>query len=296
MSIQERPITLGLIGAGHWGKNFLETTRNLPHIRIKYVCAKTQTTLDSLPSEYIKTTDYKDFFKFSLDGVIIATPASTHLQIATEFLKKNYNLFIEKSVTATLHEAITLQELWNMYNKAVILVGHIQVYNPAYTQLKKEVPEIGNVKELTYTGLQSQPRTDVPVIKDWGPHPVSIFLDFTGTSPNTVFAQYTSSDNIHLELEFPNNIVGKADIGWTAPKRVRRFSVIGTGGSLVIDTASPIQGSTPLAEEIKEFAECIRSGCQPKTDLAQAVEIMKILELAQESANNGGRLLKFKKV
>jgi hypothetical protein len=75
---------IGLIGAGYWGKNIL---RNLCELGVlRTLCDTDQTLLDEYRQQYktiTVTTFFKDILKDkSIKTVTIATPASTHYELA----------------------------------------------------------------------------------------------------------------------------------------------------------------------------------------------------------------------
>ena len=279
---RERKITLALIGRGNWGQNYINTIKGLSECQ--------------LPQAYIKTRDYPELFeKEDLDGVIVATPISTHYKIAKEFLERGFNLLIEKPVTKTLKQALALSELSRIHNEVVVMVGHIQVYDPAYVEMKKHLDKIGKVRQLVYKGLQSTPRVDTTVLEDWGPHPIYLFLNLVG-KPISVDLEKTAADNLRLNFKFRDGVVGTADIGWTSKERKRELTIVGARGSLTLDGSSSdkqlyfidINGNktnidfpsekSPLAEEILEFLNCIRTGKNLKTPLSQGIEVLKIMD------------------
>jgi UDP-N-acetylglucosamine 3-dehydrogenase len=275
--MSSKTITLALVGSGKWGQNYINTIKHLPNV--------------ILPEKYIKTKNYSDLFskKSSIDGVIIATPTNTHFKIAADFIKNGFsNLLIEKPVTQTYEQALVLQEISEKF-KALVTVGHIQIYNPDYQKLKKNLATIGEIRELSYQGLQSTPRSDSTVLEDWGPHPISLFMDIINSQPDKVFIRHlkkTANDNIRLVLKF-KKIKAIADIGWTFPERKRRFEVRGTKGMLVLDWANNTEGSilnkSPLALQIMEFTHCIKTGKETKTPLSQGVAVMKIIKTAEQN-------------
>ena len=56
-------VTLALVGAGSWGKNYLRAAKEIDGVEIKYI-ATSRTDMRDVPP--------------GLDGVIIASPATTH--------------------------------------------------------------------------------------------------------------------------------------------------------------------------------------------------------------------------
>src|SRR3989344_6498148 len=122
-------ITLSLIGAGKWGKNYINTIHSL--------------SFCELPDSYIKTKNYKELLNFNnIDGVIIATPASTHFQIAKAFLEKGFNVLIEKPLTTSYKAALKLYRIAEK-TKSTVMVGHIFLYNPAFLKVKELIKSIG---------------------------------------------------------------------------------------------------------------------------------------------------------
>ncbi|MDV7395278.1 Gfo/Idh/MocA family oxidoreductase, partial [Arthrospira platensis SPKY1] len=79
-------------------------------------------------------TDYRDLFDKQLDAVTIAVPTREHFVIASDFLRKGINVFIEKPIAVTLEEADELIALSERYDVKV-QVGHVERFNPAILKL-----------------------------------------------------------------------------------------------------------------------------------------------------------------
>lgn len=286
-------IELALIGKGRWGQNYINTIASMEGV--------------NLSPEHIKTRDYADLFdlKDKIAGVIIASPTDTHFSIARDFLMKGFNLLIEKPITRTYQEALELARLHQEHPGTVIMVGHIQIYDPGYQKLKASLAIIGDIQRMTFKGLQSPVRQDATVLENWGPHPIYLFVDLIGKNPTSVTARETINDNLHLDLDFEDQVVGKADIGSVSDEKKRELTVVGKEGSLTLDWSGPVKtliftandgtqnnlsfpgDSSPLALEVLEFVDCIRIGRQPKTPLSQGVEVMKIIDTASLSLSYG---------
>src|SRR3989338_1837694 len=88
-------VTLALVGAGSWGKNYLSAAKQIEGVEIKYI-ANSRTDLRDVPQ--------------GLDGVIIAAPATTHYSLAKHFLELNQSILIEKPFALSIAEANDLRE------------------------------------------------------------------------------------------------------------------------------------------------------------------------------------------
>lgn len=278
-------VKLALVGRGKWGQNYIKTIRES-----NLGC--------ELPESNIKTRDFKDFFdQKDLIGVIVASPTSTHFHIAYELLQNGHNLLIEKPMTETLEQALALQLLKQKQKELTVMVGHIQLFDPGYIALKKNLNLVGDIEGLEYYGLQSPIREDVTVLEDWGPHPTYLFLDLAGKKTTSVNKRNSKDDNIELEFKL-SNIKAIAYLGWTNQQRVRKLIVSGTKGSLVLDSSENKQlyfsdkdnkltdlefdnSKSALAIQIAEFIDAVKSKRAPQTDIGQGVEVVRIIEKAK---------------
>lgn len=282
-------VKLALIGKGNWGQNYIKTIgQGLKNI--------------SLPSNNIFGRDYlKNLTKLNADGVIIASPTSTHFQVARNLIQRGFKkLLIEKPLTQTLSEALKLQKLAKE-SAVSIMVGHIQLYDPAIIVMEKNLRLVGAIKKMNYEGLKSHVRIDgTTVIQEWGPHPSYLFMHFLSRMPKKVFAERLSKDNMMLTYDF-GNINAVAKIGWTYPRKRRIFRIDGERGRLILDGSTSVKkltffgsdghkkvisfskASSPLKNEILEFASMIKNGKDARTPLTQGIEVMRLIDIAESN-------------
>lgn len=309
-------VTLALIGAGKWGQNFLHSVDSLDNCIIKYICVQSQKTLDSLSNKYTKITSVDELLNYDIDGVIIASPASTHFEIAKKFLKQGFNLLIEKPLTTDYTQALELHKLWQT-KKTKVLVGHIYLYNPAYQTFKKLFGSIKRVRSIHFEGLTSPVRKDVSVIWDWGPHPVSLILDLVKQPVVKVRAsgsiKYPDSnlyDTFNASISFANGIETSIRISWFGSHKVRKLSVKGENENIELDDTNtnnkkillyqpnkPLQypkykPGTALTNELIEFVAAIQGLKKITSDINFGVSVIKVLSAMERSAQSDGRLVK----
>lgn len=317
-------ITLALIGLGKWGANFLKTIERMKNCKIKYIAATSKTTLSKFSDNYIKTTDYKDFFRFSdIDGIIIATPGSTHYKISKDCTSHGFYVLVEKPLTATYQDALSLKKLFQN-KKSKIMVGHIYLYNPAFITMKSFIPEIGKLRYMTFKLYNFGPfRDDLSVLWELGPHGIATCIDLLKDSPVEVSALGTKTlrpntnlyDKVTLKLKFKQEVNCFLEFGWLYPIRKREITLFGSKSTIMFDDLAeekisifknlgPIVGKkvtgqqtiikhpsydtqTPLESEINAFVKFIKSHKQPIADLDQAIEIAAIIHAAEKSLNEG---------
>jgi predicted dehydrogenase len=310
------PIRIAVIGAGRWGKNILKTLASIPEVEVAYSV----------------TREYQQLFgKDDIDAVIVATPPSTHAAIALPFLKKGLPVFIEKPLTMTSKEGSRLEAASKKY-KAPIFVGHIHLYNPAYEALKKFAGKIGKLRMMVGEGASNGPfRDDYSAMWDWAPHDLSMMLDIAG-SPKSVQAwgvvATRKNSRLHdysiMKLNFPSGCVGVIHSSKLSPEKRRKFTLIGSKHSIVLDDTLPenkvtffeghgptikknkvrenqpalsypeYKKTSPLTEELQAFVDMVRTKKKPKTDLKSGIQVVQILEAAEKSILAGGTIVKIK--
>lgn len=289
--------TLAIVGKGHWGQVYKKIIDEIPNI--------------SLPSQNIFGRDYREGLKkiniHDIDGVVIASTTSSHYEVASYLLKHGFNrLLIEKPLTQTYAQAEKLQKLLQTIHEARVLVGHLMLYDPAWSAMKVASKKLGKILQINYMALKGPPIKEGTVLQDAGPHPIYLFMDIAGKKPTKVRARPTKYDNVELILDFDNKIVGIANIGTIYPERKRGIIITGEKGKLALNEfMNPRQlifidnndkrkslgfptDRTPLEEEILEFTSFITKGKRPKTPLSQGVEVVKIIELAERSFRKKG--------
>ncbi|MDA1061284.1 MAG: Gfo/Idh/MocA family oxidoreductase [bacterium] len=321
--MQKIKINLGIIGCGRWGINHVKTAYNLLGENLTGVfdsnpkaSAKVSEISQSIPF----TTNKNDVIKNSdINGVIIATPAETHFELAKECLENGKHVLVEKPITLKSDEAKILVELAKSKNLQ-IMAGHVLLYHPAIRMIKKYVSEkiIGNLQYIYSNRLNlGAIRSEENILWSFAPHDISIIQHLTETNPIEVsshganFVQNGIEDTTITYLKYPNNVHAHIFVSWLHPFKEQRLVVIGDKGMMVFEdslakdklkfypkgfekTDKGIQKfegdfesvqfgeAQPLAEEHKHFYDCIINNKQPLTDGTHALEVLEILEQASE--------------
>ena len=270
-------VTLALVGAGSWGKNYLRAAKEIDGVEIKYI-ATSRTDMRDVPP--------------GLDGVIIASPATTHYSLAKHFLELNQNILIEKPFALSVEEANDLREIWKR-STSKVLVGHLQLYNPAYRAAKALVASLGDVKKISFKGLVSPPRKDVSVLWDWGPHPASLFIDLIG-EPITLVSADGNNEHVTFALTYVSGATAEVEIGWTGEGKKRELTIEGGRGKITFDDTKrdekvaveflglpasfPSYDHTPpLTVQLTEFVSAIRDGEKIYSGIETGVRVTELL-------------------
>ena len=283
--------------------------------------ARRLTTLAANQPWVQTTTHIADIFRSNIDAIVIATPVSTHYQLAREALLHGKHVLVEKPLTASVREAEELVAL-AQEQQLVLMVGHTFEYNPAVNELRKLVQsgELGKIycieAERVNLGLF---RSDINVIWDLAPHDISILLYLLDKKPEKIKVQAHAhvqshiEDVAHLDLEFADGMNAHIHVSWLHPCKIRRVTVIGDARMVVYDDTNPaemikvynkgadvhadpgvsyrygeitiphIDWIEPLHLECEDFANAIRTGAKPRASGEVGLEVVKVLAATQEA-------------
>lgn len=318
-------LNFALIGIGAWGKNYISAVKDLDNCRIKYLCSKSLKSLDLFQGDYIKMTDYKKLLtRKDIDGVIIATPNSTHFQICKEFAEIGKNLLIEKPMVENYSQALILRSLQKK-SASKIIVGHNYLFDPAYKKAKHLTRSFGRIRYVSYEGTNNGPyRNNTSVLWDIGPHAVSLCLDIHPKKPIQVCAWAVSPlrpgtkfyDFAIIKIIFSDQTEAFIKISWLFPAKRRELIIVGDRDTIVYDAVADKKViyyknmvKTPdfkvndtkvsfpkyrrtfsLTAEINDFAEAIKNDKAVEiSSLEFGVNITKIISLASKSIAYNGR-------
>jgi predicted dehydrogenase len=130
-------IKVGLAGLGYWGPNLARNFEDLAELA--WLCDLSPDLLDQFGARYpnARTTDrFDDLLEdSSLQAVVIATPVTTHAELARRALSAGKHVFVEKPPAlsgAEADELVALAEEGDL----VLLPGHLLLYHPAVAKLQ----------------------------------------------------------------------------------------------------------------------------------------------------------------
>ena len=239
MPRDERRLTFGVIGCGHWGPNHVRVFSELTRSHV-IACADSNTErLAKIRARFPTVDTTEDFEQIlddnRIDAVVIATPPSTHTEITRQALLAGKHVLVEKPLCLTGQEAA---ELGALAEKAhlVLMVGHVFLFNNAIIRLRESIHanELGRIHYLDAARTNLGPvRGDVNSLFDLGTHDISIFNYLLDEVPVEVsalgrcIAQESIEDVCFATLKYPDGTLGHIHVSWMNPRKVRTVTVIG---------------------------------------------------------------------
>jgi predicted dehydrogenase len=262
-------IKIGVIGYGYWGPNLVRSFADIPGAEVIAVSDFQVNRLAKVQSRYpaVKlTTNSQDLFADpNIDAIAIATPVSTHYNLALAALQAGKHVLVEKPMTVSSQQAMRLIDEAERRN-LVLMVDHTFVYTGAVRKMQELVATkvIGDIyyydSVRVNLGLFQH---DVNVIWDLAVHDLSIMDYVLPSKPYAVSAtgmSHISSEpeNIaYLTLFFDHNLIAHIHVNWLAPVKVRRTILGGSQKMVCYDDLEP-------SEKIKVYDKGITVNDSPE--------------------------------
>jgi predicted dehydrogenase len=247
----ENNINIGVIGYGYWGPNLVRNFVEIPGSQVKMVSDFKPELLAKVQSRYPSiqvTTDCRDMFSDpKIDAVAIATPVTTHFDLALAALQAGKHVLVEKPMTVSSEQAMRLIDEAQKRN-LVLMVDHTFVYTGAVRKMRELIANKALGDIYYYDSVRVNLglfQHDVNVIWDLAVHDLAIMNYVLSSQPYAVSATgmshiFGEPENIaYLTLFFEGNLIAHIHVNWLAPVKVRRTLIGGTQKMIVYDDLEP---------------------------------------------------------
>ncbi|OQX07947.1 MAG: oxidoreductase [Desulfobulbaceae bacterium A2] len=314
---------IAVIGAGYWGKNLVRNFHALGALAmVVEPNSDIQERMKlEYPGTHVTDSYQNAMAEEKVRGVAIATPAETHGALIREAILAGKDVYVEKPLCLSEDEAADLIHLADEHGR-ILMVGHLLWYHPVLLHLKEMIRqgELGRVRYIYSNRLNmGKLRREENVLWSFAPHDVSVILGLLEEMPETVQAQGGNylhqriADVTVTMLTFASGIRAHIFVSWLHPFKEQKLVVVGDKAMAVFDdtapwekklliyphqvewhgniptavkaegVAVPIQPQEPLRNECAHFLECLISRQPPRTDGAEGLRVLRVLNASQQS-------------
>lgn len=241
---------IGLIGMGYWGPNLARVLNQSTRCEFRACCDLDPNRVQRIVRQYPTVQGFgsvEEMLASDVDGVVIATPISTHYEIARRALEAGKHVMVEKPLAHQAKLARELVALAERYGRT-LLTGHTFIYSPPVNKVKQLI-DGGELGEIHYISLSRVNlglfQKDVDVVWDLAVHDISILLfwlnemPIRGVSFGRACVQKAKRDVAFLWLEFPSGVIASNEVSWLSPQKMRRTCIVGSRRMVVYDDTEP---------------------------------------------------------
>jgi predicted dehydrogenase len=239
---------LAQFGCGYWGPNLLRNFSAIPNCHVKYVVDSSPERRSFVESNFPKTLAIDSIDQALCDpavnGVVIATPAGSHFQLASDALLAGKHVFVEKPLATKVTEVDELDRLAKA-RELLVMAGHTFIYNSAVRYVKKllDAGELGEIRYIYSQRLNlGRIRSDIDALWNFAPHDISIIQYWLGDPlPLSVhrvgmdFIQKGIDDVVFLSIVYPKKVIANVHVSWLDPQKVRKIIIVGSRKMVVYD-------------------------------------------------------------
>ena len=319
---------IALVGCGYWGKNLCRNCYGLGALASVVDATESgQATARSLAPNAIISDNFSDILgDDQIQGIVLATPAETHSDLAIQAMRSGKDVFVEKPMALSISDAEAMQSVADETER-ILMIGHLLEYHPAVLKLRELIDsgELGTINYVYSNRLNfGKVRTEENILWSFAPHDVAVILRLLGQSPVEVSASggaYLNkgiADATVSNLRFSDDSRAHIFVSWLHPYKEQRLVVVGDQKMAIFDDVNPFgeklrvypqsvrfdgtlpilkkedavfiehDFTEPLREECVHFLECMKSRKKPLTDSHSGIEVLRVLHACQNSIEKNG--------
>ncbi|WAJ27030.1 Gfo/Idh/MocA family protein [Antarcticirhabdus aurantiaca] len=305
-----------VVGCGQWGRNHVRTLHGIG--ALAGVADRSPERAAALAAEFGVPALSPDaaIEGDAADALVLALPAQAHGPAARSAIAAGKDVLVEKPVALDAADARLTAEAARAAGR-ILMVGHVLRHHPIFRALQAEVEAgaVGTVRHVVSNRMGLGRFLGMDAVWDLAPHDVSLILAIAGRSPERVGAARRTvlsdeTDEADIDFNFSGGLTAAIRVSRVSPYRDRRFSVVGNEGMITFDDLAPAgaklalyrhrvrregahfafaeaqpsflpePAGLPLEAELRHFIDCVATRRPPLTGAEEAVETVRILQLA----------------
>jgi predicted dehydrogenase len=301
---------LAIVGAGVMGTTHARVASTMPDVDIVAVIDpdpdRGRELADQAGARYLPEVSLLDD---PVDAAVVAAPSAAHAPIGVELLSRGVDVLVEKPIAENVESARRLVDAAARHDR-VLMVGHIERFNPAILVLDEVLTEVLYM-DMARIGPFS-PRVADDVILDLMIHDLDLALVFAGSPASAV---YSVARSVHSPTEDIANALLRFESGMTASvaahragqSKIRRMTITQEDSFVRVDlvrqevlierryqgeftsktgrvyrqtgvTEVPFleKRGEPLALEVAHFLDCVRTRETPRVTGQQGLAALDL--------------------
>jgi predicted dehydrogenase len=237
-------IHAAVVGAGYWGTNLIRVLHDTEGMWLKAICDARPEILQEIRAHHPQITLTSSYDRIlqdpSIEAVFLATPPTTHSQLARAALAAGKHVWVEKPLALAYNDGRELVALARQ-RRRILFVDETFLYDPLVLQARTIIAGggLGKIYHVSSerTGM-GRIRRDSNVWWNSAPHDVSILhyllkvpvirVSATGHA----FLQSAIEDVVWASLRLAGDISAHVYLNWLFPEKRASLVVVGEQGMI----------------------------------------------------------------
>ena len=192
--IVNRRIRCGVVGVGRMGRHHARVYHQLPETELVGIVDANLERAGDVADQWgcRAFSGVEKLISAGVDAVSVAVPTTHHRRVAEELLAAGVACLIEKPLAGSVEDAWAIKEAAE-HSTGVLMVGHIERFNPIMRALQKErangLPIVPRFMEVHRVSPMTFRSVDVGVVMDMMIHDLDVVLMLMGGhEPEEIYA------------------------------------------------------------------------------------------------------------
>jgi predicted dehydrogenase len=283
-----------VIGVGHFGQYHAEKLARLPDSRLVAVVDINADRAQEIAARYgvRALVDFQEILR-DAEAVTIATPPTTHYEIARACLDAGLHVLVEKPITDDLDHASVLIRIARERGR-ILQVGHLERFSDAGRMVRELIKRPLYVEASRIGTFRPSANNDVNAVLDLMIHDLDLILDFVRSPIEWVHAVgapvFSAAEDIaSSRIQFASGCVANVTASRASLRTERRMRVFQDNSYTSVDflnkkvrivrrVAGAMMNGMPaleieetsygevdtLEQEIAAFLNSVRTGTPPR--------------------------------
>lgn len=276
---------VGIVGTGYLGRLHARILTEIPEVRVVgFVDLDDAVAADVANTLHLRRFESVAALEREIDCAVVATPTTTHFDIARSLIEAGRDVMVEKPIAAEIEEGKRLVKLAEQRGR-ILQVGHVERYNPAIVAVAPLLRDIRYL-EAERLGVFVGRSLDIDVLLDLMIHDLNLVQSLL-RSPVVdvravgvpVLTDKVDITNVRLELE--SGAVANLTASRVSQDRVRKVRFFSSEAYISVDTKEQevkgfrlnnraiepinvkVEKKEPLRAELEAFLQCVRDRKRP---------------------------------
>jgi predicted dehydrogenase len=276
--LERAKLRAGTVGVGRLGREHARVLAALPDVQLAgvYDVHPDRGEAIAAPLGAAQAESLEQLIA-DCDLVTVASPTSTHYEIAAQVLARGKACFVEKPICVQPADAASLVALAREKNLP-LGVGQIERYNPAVRALLEQDVKPRFIEAHRLAGFT--PRgTDVAVVYDLMIHDIDLVLHLMKEPPSHIHAAGASviSDDLDIcnaRMEFPQGAVANLTASRISTFSMRKFRIFAEQSYIALDLKEKNLERYRLFDSSQQMAQAGAQGlAMPFGDRGQVLSL-----------------------
>jgi predicted dehydrogenase len=296
-------IRTAVIGVGAMGRHHARVYREMDGTELVgvYDVDEYQASAVATANGAYAFNSIEELLVAGIDAVTIAVPTTQHADMAIRAMEAGIHVLVEKPIAGSLRDATDMMDSARL-NDRLLMVGHIERFNPAIRTLSAKVaPEDVLAVNIIRVGPRPPRIKDAGVIIDLAVHDIDLAFFLTGRATDDVFAVTSSmpmehEDTASILLRLAGGIAVQLTANWVTPyksrevqvitqeklfkadlinKTVQAFSRSSSGGGYTVEDL-PVLVEEPLTAELTAFVHSVRYGLPAPVSARDGIRALEV--------------------